>query len=325
LQDLVNRLGELLGFEVEFGRYRGVPGEIGHDGLWKSRSGLHIIVETKTSEIYAVKTSTLLGYADRLISEKRVSDWDHALGLYVVARPDRELAQLENAIIAEKRTHQLRVISAEALLQLAELVLDYEEAGHDAALTLLRPSGPRVDPVITLITTLVAREKQEVAIRPAPPTDRQQDGKESAKADGGTRYYLVPVGEDDEESPIDVVHRVLGGNVFAFSERAPYKQNMKAGDWLCFHASATGVVAHARISVPPARKRHPRVKHPEEYPWVVELEAVKTYTDTPVSIDRAMRAQLDAFKGKDLDRPWGWFVVTVNRIDKHDYDLLTRS
>lgn len=115
LQDLVNRAGELLGFEVEFGRYRGVSNEIGHDGLWKSSTGLNVIVETKTSDVYTIKTSTVLGYVDNLISEKRVSDWDHALGLYVVARPDRELAQLENAIVAEKRMHQLRVISAEAL------------------------------------------------------------------------------------------------------------------------------------------------------------------------------------------------------------------
>jgi len=324
LQDLVNRAGELLGFEVEFGRYRGVSNEIGHDGLWKSSTGLNVIVETKTSDVYTIKTSTVLGYVDNLISEKRVSDWDHALGLYVVARPDRELAQLENAIVAEKRTHQLRVISAEALLQLAELVLDYEEVGHEGVLTLLRPSGPRVDPVINLMTTLVAVEKQQVST-PASAVSGGNKGTDTPVGTDAVQYYLVPVGEEEEKSPTEVVEQVLGANIFAFGERTPHRRHIKRGDWLCFHASTIGVVAHARVRVGPERKRHPAVNHPDDYPWVVELEAVKMYTDRPVAIDRAMRAQLDAFKGKDPERAWGWFVVTVNRINKHDYDLLTRS
>jgi hypothetical protein len=36
LQDLVNHTGRLIGFDVEFGRYQGVRGEIGHDGLWRA-------------------------------------------------------------------------------------------------------------------------------------------------------------------------------------------------------------------------------------------------------------------------------------------------
>ena len=139
------------------------------------------------------------------------------------------------------------------------------------------------------------------------------------------QYYLVPVGEEEEKSPTEVVEQVLGANIFAFGERTPHRRHIKRGDWLCFHASTIGVVAHARVRVGPERKRHPAVNHPDDYPWVVELEAVKMYTDRRVAIDRAMRAQLDAFKGKDPERAWGWFVVTVNRINKHDYDLLTRS
>jgi len=40
LQDLINHIGRLLGFDVEFGRYRGTPHKIGFDGLWQSPSGL---------------------------------------------------------------------------------------------------------------------------------------------------------------------------------------------------------------------------------------------------------------------------------------------
>ena len=122
LQDLVNYVGEFLGFKVEFGRYRGVQNQIGFDGLWQSPTGLNLVVEVKTTETYAIKTAALVGYVDELISEKRIPSWDAALGLYVVGRPDPDLRQLENAIVAEKRTPQLRVIHVESLLSLAEIM-----------------------------------------------------------------------------------------------------------------------------------------------------------------------------------------------------------
>lgn len=36
LQDLVNYVGEFLGFEVTYGRYRGTQGQLGFDGYWRS-------------------------------------------------------------------------------------------------------------------------------------------------------------------------------------------------------------------------------------------------------------------------------------------------
>jgi hypothetical protein len=131
LQDLVNYLGHFLEFDVIFGRYHGVQGQIGFDGLWKSPTPFYVVIEVKTTEIYATKTATLIGYVDALISEKKIPNWDRALGLYVVGRPDPELHQLENAIIAEKRTDQLRIISVESLLSLVELFNQYDVSHSD--------------------------------------------------------------------------------------------------------------------------------------------------------------------------------------------------
>jgi len=103
LQDLVNYVGKFLGFEVRFGRYQGVKGEIGFDGRWKSPTGFHVVVEVKTTEVYAVKTATLVDYINQLISGKEIPSWEQVIGLYVIGRPDPEIRQLENAIIAEKR------------------------------------------------------------------------------------------------------------------------------------------------------------------------------------------------------------------------------
>lgn len=115
LQDLVNHAASLIGFEVEFGRYRGAANEIGYDGLWR-REDFTIVAEVKTTDAYVIRTSTLVGYVDRLISEGRIADWDHAMGLYVIARTDAALTQLANSIIAEKRTHQLRIADVDTVL-----------------------------------------------------------------------------------------------------------------------------------------------------------------------------------------------------------------
>jgi len=52
LQDVINEVGIRLGFRVEQGRYRGVQGEIGFDGLWVSPDGFAIVVEVKTTDAY---------------------------------------------------------------------------------------------------------------------------------------------------------------------------------------------------------------------------------------------------------------------------------
>src|SRR5205807_7576721 len=72
-------------------------------------------------------------------------------------RPDPELRQLENAVVAERRTHQLRVISVESLLSLAEIMSEYDVT-HEDILVLLRPSGPGIDALAGLIARLVAQE-----------------------------------------------------------------------------------------------------------------------------------------------------------------------
>ncbi len=122
LQDLVNHIGSMLGFDVVFGCYQGVSGEMGFNGHWKSSSGLYVVVEVKTSERYSVKTATLIEYVNSLISEKAIPDPSSALGLYVIGRPEPEIHQLENAIVAVKRINPLRVVSVESLLSLAELM-----------------------------------------------------------------------------------------------------------------------------------------------------------------------------------------------------------
>jgi hypothetical protein len=322
LQDLVNHLGCLLGFDVTFGRYKGVQGEIGFDGLWKSPSSLYIVVEVKTTDVYAIKTATLVGYIDGLISEKMIPDWDHALGLYIVGRSDAELKQLENSIIAEKRTHQLRVITVDKLLTLAELIADYEME-HEAVLTVIRPTGPIVDTLIELIASLVAREIRTVGegIQPLQEETPNQLSSETVGID--VKYYLTPVAPYDRYTAEEHLKKLLDARIYAVSEKS-LGRKVKPGDWICFYATATGVVAHARVKSSPVQKHHPLV-NPEKYPYVFEIDSISMYTENPVVLIVELRAKLDAFQERDPSKHWSWFVQGTGQVTKHDFMLLTRQ
>ncbi len=329
-QDLINYLGHFLGFEVRFGRYQGVQGQIGFDGLWKSPSDFYIVVEVKTTEVYAIKTATLTNYIDEAISEKIIPDRDHVLGLYIVGRADPEVHQLENAIYAGKRMDQLRVISAESLLSLAELMNNYD-VSHTDILAVLRPSGPVIDPIIDLMARLAA--ESEVGAEPNEPSaSRTLETGSVIEKTSETRekpqvgYWLSPVIGNDKQAAEEVIQDLVGvQRIYAFGERTPGRKHLKPGDMICFYAEGNGVVGHATVSSYPEKKSSSAIRDPERYPWLFSLEKNRTYIDNPVIIDAALRAKLDAFKNRDPNKPWSWFVFSTRRLSENDFRILTRE
>lgn len=318
LQDLVNYLGSFLEFDVTFGRYHGIQGQIGFDGYWKSPTGFHIVVEVKTSEAYAIKTATLVGYVDELISGKQIPNWDNALGLYVIGRPDPEIRQLENAILAEKRTHQLRIISVESFLSLAEMMNEYD-VSHQDVLAILRPSGPTIDSVVDIMARLIAQRQAEEL----PP-------KEILTAEplpeGEVAYWLTPVKSDEEQTAEECIQTLVGQEqIYAFGERTPGRKHLKAGDGICFYATANGVVAHARVRTRPEKKQHRKVRHPEMYPYVFSLDNIQLYLENPIVIDASLRSKLEVFQDREPNKSWAWFVQATRRISQNDFQVLTRN
>ena len=317
LQDLVNHLASFLGFDVVFGRYHGILGQIGFDGLWKSPTEFFVVAEVKTTEVYAIKTATLLGYVDALISEKKIPNWDHALGLYVMGRPEAELRQLENSVIAEQRIHQLRIISVEPLLSLAELMNEYD-IDHEDVLAILKPSSPTIDSVVQLMARLVAQQLAE-----EKPTEKPEVAETPSVE---AQYWLTPVKGDEEETAEQVIQTLVGEQkIYAFGERTPGRRRIKPRDWICFYASGKGIVAQAQVASPPEHKHHPRVRHADKYPWVFCVKNAGLYLDNPVIIDTALRGQLAAFQGKNPNQGWAWFVQATRKITKQDFELLTRG
>ncbi len=315
LQDLINYLGNFLGFEVHYGRYQGVQGQIGYDGLWKSPTGVHIVVEVKTSETYSIKTSTLVGYIDQLISEQSIPGWKRALGLYAIGKPDEEIRQLENAIIVENRTHQLRIISVQYLISLAEMMQVFD-VSHEDALSIIRPSGPKVDQLVDIMNRLIALKSEEAI--------EEKDAKIEEKNSAAKSYWLTSARSDEEQTAEEIIGTLVGQvGIYAFTDRTPGIKDMKEGDLICFYAAGTGVVAHALISGKPVEKEHPQVRQSDRYKWVVELKDSKVYTDNPVVIDASLRNRLEAFKGRDTSKPWSWFVQATRKVSEADFEILT--
>lgn len=217
LQDLINHVGQCLGFEVTYGRYRGVRGEIGFDGLWQSPTGTAIVIETKTTDVYTIKTATLLSYINDLVSEGTIQRPDSALGIYVYGRFDAHTSQLDHAIVAENRREKLRVVSVDALLNLLALKQDYG-LSHRTILGLLLPAPVRIDPLINLIADIVAQEKEEGELEPEgmPPrtgAGSEISGTESKVADSQATY---PVRKDSRATLASLDETYTGQSATAF-------------------------------------------------------------------------------------------------------------
>lgn len=321
LQDLINHLGTFLGFEVVYGRYQGVQGQIGFDGYWKSPSGHHLVVETKTTEVYAINTATLLNYINELVAQGTISDPEKALGLYVVGRPNPKIRHLEDAIVANKRTQHLRIISANSLLSLAEMMNEYEVA-HDDVLSLIRPSTPTIDPVLEIMARLVAGSKG----KPQPgPTTLVPDAAITITETGEVVYWLTPVKATKDETAEECIRRLVGEeHIYAFGKNTPGRKRIKPGDWICFYATTKGVVAHAKVASCPEEKPHKGVRFPEQFSFVFQVSDTTLYLEKPTVIDRELRnSRLEEFKGRDPSKAWAWYVQATRQITKHDFEVLT--
>ena len=88
--------------------------------------------------------------------------------------------------------------------------------------------------------------------------------------------------------------------------------------------TGNGIVAHATVNSSPKKEKRQEIRNPESYPWIFSLKDPELYLDNSIIIDKSLRSKLDAFKGKDLNKLWAWFVQSTRKITEHDYGLLTR-
>lgn len=329
LQDLVNHAGRLMGFDVRFGRYQGVTNDIGYDGIWTAED-LDVVVEVKTTDAYTIHTNVLLGYVDALISAHRVPSWDHALGLYIVGRTDAALQGLENAIVAERRMSQLRVATVETILSLAELAQE-DLVTTAEIVSIIRPRGVLVDDTARLLARIAAKAPPGTTTLDAPSPTASLPAAQAAalpaaeQPEGPALYLLTPVADDKASTARAIIRELLDSGQYVFGERTPGRKSLKPGDRIAFYETGVGVVAEAEVASAPEKRPVEGLRHPDRYPWAFRVTRPRYFYESPVVIDAALRAQLEAFAGRGPGAPWAWFVQSTRVVSRHDFELLTGS
>lgn len=166
LQDIVNTMGQRLGFEVTFGRYRGAQGQLGFDGLWIPPGGKAMIVEVKTTDAYRIDLEVIAGYRRSLARDGRMAE-DNSSMLIVVGREDT--GDLEAQIRGSRYAWDMRLISVDALARLVKVKEDLEDPGVvDRICGILTPQEfTRVDSIIDLVFATAEEVGEERGPEPA--------------------------------------------------------------------------------------------------------------------------------------------------------------
>jgi hypothetical protein len=118
LQDIINQIGQRLGFKIENGLYQGKPNFIGFDGIWTSKNNHSFIVEVKTTDAYRINLDTIAEYRYKLIELKKIIQ-DKSSILIIVGRQDT--GDLEAQIRGSKNAWDIRLLSSDSLIKLLSL------------------------------------------------------------------------------------------------------------------------------------------------------------------------------------------------------------
>ncbi len=175
LQDIVNEVGRRLGFRVENGRYRGAPGQTGHDGLWCSPTGENIVVEVKTTDAYRIDLDTVAEYRRTLARSGKFSELRSST-LIVVGREDT--GDLEAQIRGSRHAWDMRLISVDALLRLTSLKEELEDPQILPKITgvLVPQEFTRVDGIIDLVFSAAEEVRQEEVVGSEVETRSESGG-----------------------------------------------------------------------------------------------------------------------------------------------------
>ncbi len=163
LQDVINEVGKRLGFRVEQGRYRGLPGEIGFDGLWFSPDSSALVVEVKTTDAYRIDLETVAAYRRNLVASQRVKESNCSI-LIIVGRNDT--GDLEAQVRGSRHAWDIRLISIDGLLRLMQLKEELEDPRIiDKIRRVLMPQEfTKVDGIIDLAFSTAEDVKNEEVI-----------------------------------------------------------------------------------------------------------------------------------------------------------------
>jgi hypothetical protein len=142
VEELVDRLGQLVGFEV-------ARAEEAQHAVWTSSSGHQLLVWVvdRSTAVAAIGHAARIRDA-RLISE-HVTPWTDVSCLLVICGPVSQRGLSEALVLRRAGDHQ-RLASVDALRELAAMH-ERGAAAHDTVLAVLTPASAFADPLVSLL------------------------------------------------------------------------------------------------------------------------------------------------------------------------------
>jgi hypothetical protein len=142
----------------------------------------------------------------------------------------------------------------------------------------------------------------------------------------GPSYWLVPASGHQGLTSVQSLQAWLSQDMWGFWESTAGRKAIRPGDWIAFYAVKSGVVAYARVSGLPDTLVS-SAEWPEPVPQEVPVYKVPladvTWLPKAISITVSKRAELDAFKGRNVKGNWAWLVQTARRLSDMDFLRLT--
>ncbi len=162
LQDLVNQIGKRLGFKVTDGRYRGVHGQLGSDGIWTFPDGHVVIVEVKTTDTYQINLDSLADYRRQVIAQGKATEENSSM-LIVLGRDDRNTSSLESQIRGSRYAWNIRILSVDALARLMRLKETVEDPAIIQRISniLIPREFTKLDEIINLVFSTAEDVKED--------------------------------------------------------------------------------------------------------------------------------------------------------------------
>ncbi|MBI3408781.1 MAG: hypothetical protein HY040_10530 [Planctomycetes bacterium] len=157
-----------------------MKGEIGNDGLWRAADGFSLLVEVKTTDAYRINLDIIAGYRDALVAKGKIEAQRSSI-LIAVGR--QETGDLEAQIRGSQHAWDIRLISLEALLRLADVKEELSDSETSKVTSnkinsLLRPMEyTRLDGIVELL--FAAKKDLEAPAAVAPPIQVELPGPSS--------------------------------------------------------------------------------------------------------------------------------------------------
>lgn len=179
-----------------------------------------------------------------------------------------------------------------------------------------------------LSTNITPLPPQGTRLRPAlpPVLDASRSTPRIVPTTPAERAYFMLI--CSKWGGVSAAHRLkvwLDHGMWGMPVSTPGRERLHASDRVCFYVTGHAIAATANVTAA-ANAVIPDKDLPDgprsEPVYRLPLDNIEWLT-TPVALDTAVRASLDAFKDRSVGRFWGWFTITTREVTVRDFAIMT--